>query len=246
MLGGVTRMVLSLTVIILESSEDIGYGLPLLLVFITARFVGNVFNLGLYDMHIELRRVPFLEWNPPKWFRRLRVRHIMTPYEKLQTVRTVEKASRILELLQHTSHSAFPVTVTHMGKRTLAGIVMRKHLCVLLSTQYKARTLKPRHAVRERATFAWLHRSLHGLAKAKTAADAALPWKAFEALYPRYVSASTLSLTEKERALYVDLSPYMGMPYTVQQRASLARAFQVRAVRAWRPAWGCVVGVPGA
>lgn len=42
--GGVTRMTISLTVIILEATGDMQYVLPLMLVVMIARFVGNIFN----------------------------------------------------------------------------------------------------------------------------------------------------------------------------------------------------------
>lgn len=90
MLGGVTRMTISLTVIILECTGNIEYGLPLILTSFFARWVGNYFNEGIYDIHIHLRHVPFLDWNPSLRGSFLRVKHIMTPNPK--TLRTVERA----------------------------------------------------------------------------------------------------------------------------------------------------------
>ena len=37
------------------------YGLPIMLTLITARWIGNTFNDGLYDIHIHLNCVPILE-----------------------------------------------------------------------------------------------------------------------------------------------------------------------------------------
>lgn len=54
------RMTISLTVIILEATGDIQYIVPLMLTVMFARFVGNIFNDGLYDIHIALKNVPFL------------------------------------------------------------------------------------------------------------------------------------------------------------------------------------------
>lgn len=52
-LGGMSRMTISLTVILIEATNDYTYGLPLMLTLITARWVGNVFNDGLYDIHVS-------------------------------------------------------------------------------------------------------------------------------------------------------------------------------------------------
>ena len=61
MLGGVTRMVVSLTVILVESTGNVSIGLPLLLTLFAARWAGNRFNEGIYDIHIEISRMPFLQ-----------------------------------------------------------------------------------------------------------------------------------------------------------------------------------------
>ena len=36
-----------------------------MLALMAARFVGNMFNAGLYDIHIKLKRIPFLEGDLP-------------------------------------------------------------------------------------------------------------------------------------------------------------------------------------
>ena len=56
-LGGMSRMTISISVILLEATGDMQYVLPLMLVVLAARFAGNAFNDGLYDIHIALRRV---------------------------------------------------------------------------------------------------------------------------------------------------------------------------------------------
>ena len=43
--------------IILEATGDMQYVLPLMLTLMAARWVGNVFNEGLYDMHIHGNKV---------------------------------------------------------------------------------------------------------------------------------------------------------------------------------------------
>jgi chloride channel 7 len=60
-LGGMARMTISLTVIILEATGDVQYVVPLMVTVMFARFAGNIYNEGLYDIHIHLKNMPFLE-----------------------------------------------------------------------------------------------------------------------------------------------------------------------------------------
>ena len=138
MLGGVTRMVVSLTVILVESTGNVSIGLPLLLTLFAARWAGNRFNEGIYDIHIEISRMPFLQvglerifivlynllscrtiawhligshrtpqWQPPKFFKHLRAEHVMS--RRPRCVRSVERVSTIIALLNSCKHNGFPV-----------------------------------------------------------------------------------------------------------------------------------------
>ena len=43
-LGGVVRMTISLTAIIVEATKDITFGMPIMLVLMITKFVGDLFN----------------------------------------------------------------------------------------------------------------------------------------------------------------------------------------------------------
>lgn len=65
-LGGVVRMTLSLSVILIEATRNITFCLPIVITLIIAKWVGDYLFEGLYDFHFQLSRVPFLNWEAPK------------------------------------------------------------------------------------------------------------------------------------------------------------------------------------
>ena len=48
------RMTLSLTVIVTEATGEISLGLPIMFAIMTSKFVGDLFNEGLFDMYAQL------------------------------------------------------------------------------------------------------------------------------------------------------------------------------------------------
>uniref|UniRef100_A0A2K5UZ73 Chloride voltage-gated channel 7 n=1 Tax=Macaca fascicularis TaxID=9541 RepID=A0A2K5UZ73_MACFA len=108
-LGGIVRMTLSLTVIMMEATSNVTYGFPIMLVLMTAKIVGDVFIEGLYDMHIQLQSVPFLHWEAPVTSHSLTAREVMsTP---VTCLRRREKVGVIVDVLSDTAsnHNGFPV-----------------------------------------------------------------------------------------------------------------------------------------
>jgi chloride channel 7 len=61
LLGGMSRMTIAGTIIILEASGNSQYLLPLMLTFAGARYAGNAINEPMYDLQIRLKELPFLE-----------------------------------------------------------------------------------------------------------------------------------------------------------------------------------------
>ena len=121
-LGGCTRMTISLTVIIVEISQDVYYLLPIMFVVIVAKWVGDRFNSSLYDSHVGLKSIPYLEPKLPKWFPTFIVaKDIMK-----KNVITLTKESKLTDVIdifindKHTKyHNAFPVVEKrHVLKRS--------------------------------------------------------------------------------------------------------------------------------
>ncbi|KFV60339.1 H(+)/Cl(-) exchange transporter 7, partial [Gavia stellata] len=108
-LGGIVRMTLSLTVIMMEATGNVTYGFPIMLVLMTAKIVGDYFVEGLYDMHIQLQSVPFLHWEAPVTSHSLTAREVMsTP---VTCLRRIERVGTVVDILSDTSsnHNGFPV-----------------------------------------------------------------------------------------------------------------------------------------
>eukprot|EP01064_Diplonema_japonicum_P013644 TRINITY_DN21185_c0_g1_i1.p1 TRINITY_DN21185_c0_g1~~TRINITY_DN21185_c0_g1_i1.p1 ORF type:complete len:902 (+),score=98.88 TRINITY_DN21185_c0_g1_i1:77-2782(+) len=134
-LAGVCRITFSLTVILIEATRDIAYALPLMFCIMTAKLVGDAFNKGIYDMHIEHRKLSFLEPSINETeVRRTTVSSFMTKKESLVTFNPVESVSRILTALKTRKFCGFPVCRddhAHYGTQH-DGLMTRSRLLVLL------------------------------------------------------------------------------------------------------------------
>ncbi|XP_075266175.1 H(+)/Cl(-) exchange transporter 6-like [Convolutriloba macropyga] len=106
--GGVVRMTISLTVILIETTNEITYGLPIMVTLLAAKFVGDLFNIGLYDIHNEMKGIPFLEWDAPEGMESLEAKDIMS--SRLLCVLPHSTVEHVIALLGDKSyHNAFPV-----------------------------------------------------------------------------------------------------------------------------------------
>jgi len=116
MLSGVTRMTLSITVVVLETTGSLQLTIPLMASVFFAKMIGDLTGIGLYDAYIQLKGVPYLPEDTMSYEHRmvvdkLDVREIMTSdLDCLSAVPTVEE---IVGVLRNSGHSAFPVVQTH-------------------------------------------------------------------------------------------------------------------------------------
>ncbi|XP_053133054.1 H(+)/Cl(-) exchange transporter 7 isoform X2 [Hemicordylus capensis] len=206
-LGGIVRMTLSLTVIMMEATGNVTYGFPIMLVLMTAKIVGDYFVEGLYDMHIQLQSVPFLHWEAPVTSHSLTAREVMsTP---VTCLKSIEKVGTIVDILSDTStnHNGFPVVESIPGDHQmlgLRGLILRSQLIVLLKHKVFV----------ERANLSLVQRRL----KLKDFRDA----------YPRFPPIQSIHVSQDERECMMDLTEFMNpSPYTVPQEASLPRVFKL-------------------
>ena len=123
MLGGVTRMTVSLTVILLETTQDIQYLLPIMLVLMLSKWVGDIFNISLYDMHVEFKCIPFVEDLPPSGMEQLVASDVMST--NLVSFAEIEPARDVYQRLCSCKHNGFPVV---NAENKILGTILRFHL----------------------------------------------------------------------------------------------------------------------
>ena len=214
MLGGIARMTISLTVIILECTGVIEWGLPVMLTLMSARWVGNYFNEGIYDIHVHLKHLPFLEFDPPFCSKYLRVQNIMT--KKPVCLDCIVQVRTVYNVLRSNQHNAFPVVKLSNDKdeqssRIFAGVIDRKHLCTLLQRKdfFFARPLPFQRAPRSEDEYKY------GISPDE---DYSLSYLDFNAQYPRWPTIDTIELDEEDMDKWMDLTPYMNpTPHTIQE-----------------------------
>jgi len=136
MLGGVVRMTISLTVIMIEATGNLTYGFPIMVVLIISKWVGDYFNEGLYDIHIQLAGVPLLGWEPPPLSANTYASEVMS--HPVVTLNPMETVGNIVDVLKSTTHNGFPVTdppdppATGRTFGKMRGLILRSELITLL------------------------------------------------------------------------------------------------------------------
>ena len=212
-LGGMARMTISLTVILLEATGDMQYVLPLMLTLMCARFTGNVFNEGLYDIHIKLKSIPFLEPEVPSIAEKHEIVAGQVMSTDVKCLRPVEKVGVVYDLLRGCSHGNFPI-VDPSG--TLYGTASRDMLCSLLQ----------RRAFGSPDAIAELDNA--GVTLGPKRLSPLVQWDTIERVYPKYPCIEDVDMKGEDRTCLLDLRPYANTaPYTINETASIQRTYRL-------------------
>ena len=127
MLGGTTRMTISITVLVMETTGSMQLIIPLMITIFFAKNIGDRYSMGIYDTHIKIRGAPFL--NEPEYAGvaadKLKVAEVMA--DSLVTLKPVMRVRDLVNALTSTSHGAFPVTVTDVGDGHESGQPIELH-----------------------------------------------------------------------------------------------------------------------
>ncbi|XP_050541716.1 H(+)/Cl(-) exchange transporter 7 [Daktulosphaira vitifoliae] len=208
-LGGVVRMTISLTIILIEATGDITFGLPLMITLLTAKWIGDYFTESIYDVHIQLSGIPLMAWDPPSLSSNIYASEVMS--HPATVFKSKETVGKIVDTLKKYTYNGFPVVDDVYASETeegnykpngrLRGLILRSQLIVLLKNK-----------VFNEVPAAWDDVTL----------------TTFRQDYPRYSDIESVEILDSERNYTVDLLRFMNpSPYVVQHMASLPRIFRL-------------------
>lgn len=136
--GGVTRLALAVTVIMMELTNDVQILLPVMVSVMVAKWVGDFFTHPIYHALLELKCIPLLDPEP-----RVRIDKQQLNLDLYKagdimsspviTVQTRESVSVLSTLILNTTHGGFPVISKNKdGSESFFGIITRMEVIVLL------------------------------------------------------------------------------------------------------------------
>ncbi|CAE7244434.1 CLCN6 [Symbiodinium sp. CCMP2456] len=129
-LSGLGRITISLSVIVMECTINNQFGVPLFLATMLAKWVGQLFNEGIYDLHLELKHVPLLEPMGGKELLDLRAMDIMA--REVKTLPACAPVKQLVGLLQDESHNHHGFPIIDMPSGVFLGLIRRSELLHVL------------------------------------------------------------------------------------------------------------------
>ncbi|XP_034255986.1 H(+)/Cl(-) exchange transporter 5 isoform X3 [Thrips palmi] len=139
-LGGVTRMTVSLVVVMFELTGGVRYIVPLMAAAMASKWVGDALGShGIYDAHINLNGYPFLD-SKEEFAHTSLAADVMQP-KRNETLSILTQDSMTVEdvetLMKETEHNGFPVIVSRESQY-LVGFVLRRDLNLALAQARRA------------------------------------------------------------------------------------------------------------
>ncbi|XP_069504766.1 H(+)/Cl(-) exchange transporter 5 isoform X2 [Ambystoma mexicanum] len=139
-LGGVTRMTVSLVVIMFELTGGLEYIVPLMAAAMTSKWVADAIGReGIYDAHIRLNGYPFLEAKEEFTHKTLAM-DVMRPRRNDPVLTVLTQDSLTVEnveaIISETPYSGYPIVVSQASQR-LVGFVLRRDLIISIENARK-------------------------------------------------------------------------------------------------------------
>ena len=144
-LGGVTRMTVSIVVIMFELTGALDYVLPIMISVLVAKWVGDVFGKkGIYESWIHFQGYPFLDNRDDTSMPDVTASAVMTRVEDLATISAVgHTLGSMQEFLVANLFRGFPIVQDHTSNIFL-GYVSRTELMFAMKTaRSEPRNLPP-------------------------------------------------------------------------------------------------------
>ena len=144
-LGGVTRMTVSIVVIMFELTGALTYVLPIMIAVMISKWIGDAFGKrGIYETWIHFKEYPFLDNRDESAVPDVSVSQIMTQVEDLAVLTaTGHTLQSIHDFLIAQQYRGFPV-VSDSTSNILLGYISRAELTFALSTaSAEPRSLSP-------------------------------------------------------------------------------------------------------
>ena len=144
-LGGVTRMTVSLVVIMFELTGALTYVLPIMIAVMLSKWVGDAFGKrGIYESWIHLNEYPFLDNKDDSQVPDIPAEQVMTRANELATIPATGHTLQSLQNFLMTNHyRGFPV-VAEQGASVLLGYITRTELNFAIKTaNAEPRTMPP-------------------------------------------------------------------------------------------------------
>jgi len=131
-MGGVTRLTVSLSVIMMELSNDIRLLPPILVAILIAKTMADMCTHSLYHGLMEVKCMPFLpdDANAMMSPDLLPVSSVMR--SPVVITKEVERVQYLKQVLRDTPHSVFPVVRSTPNGQVFVATICRTHLKVLL------------------------------------------------------------------------------------------------------------------
>lgn len=207
-LGGSMRMTVSLCVILLELTGDLEL-LPLLMcVLLISKSVGDIFTESIYDTHIHFKGIPLLEASPEGFMDQLKARDAVI--ETPRSFSGIVKIGTIIDALQFTAHSAFPVVdqLLNSEETIFHGLILRSHLLVILKDKSLFQRSREEHALHLKYSYSSLD-----LGKPATGKD---------------LKIEDVTITEEDMEMFVDLHPFVNAsPYIVSEDMNMSKVYSL-------------------
>ena len=129
-MGGYTRMTYSLSVIMMETTQDLSLFIPIMLAMLIGNQTGYLFTRSLYERATRGKQLPIITDKIPLTCRELRAGDIMA--DNPVYLNAIDTVKNIQKVLNGNNHHAFPLLD---AKGELLGIVPRNFIIILITQE---------------------------------------------------------------------------------------------------------------